>query len=129
MPSLADTFVEDQPAPSGQSLASTFVEDAPKPAPDRGFLDAAARTLGNGASVGMGPQFSALVETGISKLPWVRELAAKTGVADPSVVNPNISYSDRLANYTRGLDQAREQHPVVSTIGETVGGLATAPIA
>jgi hypothetical protein len=104
---------------------------APQPAPtpqsqDRGFLDALFRKVGNGAAFGAGPAVDAGLTTALSKVPWLRDMAAKVPGIDPSVANPDISYDQRRQAAQKAQEDASKYHPVVSTFGELAGNtLAT----
>lgn len=100
---------------------------APKPkAEDRGFLDAVVNGVGNGLNFGAGAAVDAGLTTAISKVPWLRDVAAKVPGVDPTIVNPDISYDQRREAYKRVRDQAAKNHPIANTFSELAGNtLAT----
>jgi hypothetical protein len=100
----------------------------PKPAPneDRGFLDAVVNGLGNGLNFGGGAAVQAGLTTAVSKVPWLRDMAAKVPGIDPTVANPDITYDQRREAAKRVLDDAAKYHPIANTFSELAGNtLAT----
>lgn len=94
----------------------------PKPEPTKG--EAFLRSFANGASFGFGPAFQGAVETGLSKIPGVRNAYASV-TGNESVKNPDLTYSERRRQYSDPLDAAREAHPYVSMGGDLLGATAT----
>jgi hypothetical protein len=129
-PPAAGGEYDDLVAAAGAApAAAPATAPAPKPPTnerDRGFLDAITRNVGNGADLGFGPTVDAGITTALSKVPWLRDMAAKVPAIDPSVANPNITYDQRRAAAANALKDTQKYHPVASTFGEMAGNtLAT----
>jgi hypothetical protein len=114
-----DLIAAAAPAPAAKPV-KTQAED------DKGFLDALGRSAGNGSSLGFGPAVEAGISTAISKVPGLRDAFAHLPGIDPSIANPNIMYDQRRAAAAGALQNARDYHPIASTVGEMAGNtLAT----
>lgn len=107
-----------KPGPSPDAPPPT-----PLPAPEPTKGESFVRSLANGASLGFGPAVSGGLDTLASKVPGVRTAyAALTG--NPSVENPDLSYSERRKGYADALDASRAAHPYVSMAGDMAGATA-----
>ncbi len=109
------------PAPATSAPAPT-----PPKSEDRGFLDAVLNGVGNGLNFGAGAAVQAGLTTALSKVPWLRDMAAKVPGIDPTVANPDITYDQRRQAYKRVIDDSAKAHPIANTFSELAGNtLAT----
>jgi hypothetical protein len=88
--------------------------------PERPGRDPNARDRSTGEAVGheaanlygAGPFLGALIDTGVSHLPYARDVAQKLHSDEfPPLTDPDVPFSERRAAYAKALDESREQHP------------------
>lgn len=86
-----------------------------------------------GASLGFGDEASALIDTGVSHIPLLRDIAQKFNTSSGGsggglpIDNPDLTYQQRRDAYRARNEAAEEAHPVAYGGGELVGGLAAVP--
>jgi hypothetical protein len=91
----------------------------------------AAAGFGQGISSGWTDELGAAVDTGLSKIPGVRNLAEslnQAGGGHPglSPLTADVPYQQRVDEYRARNTQMRDQHPVASAGGQLVGTAAQA---
>ncbi len=87
----------------------------------------AARGAVQGASYGFGDEIAAAVDTGVSKVPGLREFAQMLHGDNLPIDDPSLTYSQRRDAYRAKNEQAQQANPKTYIAGELAGGLA-API-
>ncbi len=123
-----DAYQDLLDAAAAPPAAASQPAPAPKPpkSEDHGFLDAIVQGAGNGLNFGGGAAVQAGLTTAVSKIPWLRDVAAKVPGIDPTVANPDITYDQRREAYKRVIDNAAKNHPIANTFSELAGNtLAT----
>lgn len=81
-----------------------------------------------GASLGFGDELSALIDTGVSKVPGLRSVAQTLHDEKfPALTNPDATYQDRREAYRARNHRAETENPKAYLGGELVGGLAAIP--
>lgn len=110
-----------------QSAESPPVASTPAPTPSR--AEAVGRGALQGASLGFGDEIAASVDSLVSKIPGVRNVAQAFQSPDlPALTDPNVTYQQRRDAY-RGKNKAAEDaHGGLYTAGELAGGLATTAV-
>lgn len=109
-------------APEGTKLATP----AEGPSVGRSFALGAEQ----GATFGLAPAIKAGVETAVSHIPLIRDLAQKIQPGDlPAVNDPNLGYDARRQFYAGELEQSRNTNPIATGAGELAGGAVTALVA
>ncbi|HET7036592.1 MAG TPA: hypothetical protein VFI42_12990 [Thermomicrobiaceae bacterium] len=115
------------------------VQDVRKPAapldeptaPEHSTVAAGTAAFGQGLSGGWTDELGAGVDTAISKVPGLRDVAEKVnemGGGHPglSPLNKDVPLDQRLAEYRQRNADMRAQHPVASGVGQFTGGVTQA---
>lgn len=103
---------------------SAPAEAAPAPTPSR--AEAVGRGALQGASLGFGDELAASVDSLVSKVPGVRNVAQAFQSSDlPALTDPNVTYAQRRDAYRTKNKAAEDAHGGLYTAGEVGGGLAT----
>lgn len=91
-------------------------------APDVSKGESLARGGLQGATSGFGDEAAAAIDTAVSKIPGVRNLA-QTLHDDklPSLTNPNLTYAERRDAYRKANKAAEDANPLTYTAGNILG--------
>jgi hypothetical protein len=119
------------PQPASNPFATRLAEldqpttDANSPGTGEAFLRGGLQ----GASLGFGDEASAAIDTGVSKIPGLRDVAQLLHSDNlPALTNSDLTYQQRRDAYRARNSAAQEAHGGAYLGGEVAGGLATAPI-
>lgn len=117
----------------GQAAGATSAAPVPGQAPQASTPDAdpnvdtepnAFESFIHGAAQGglggFGTSAAAAIDYGASKVPGLRDLAAKVS-GDETLTDPSLTYDQRRQNEYARLSAAKTAHPLATTIGSAVG--------
>lgn len=107
---------------------------ATPPAPKYAGASPATAAFGQGVSLGFSDELGAAVDTGISKIPGVRNFAEainSLGGGHPGLsplTDPSLTYDQRRDQYRQRNAEMRQQAPIQTIAGQTAGAVAASPL-
>lgn len=123
------TDAEMAAPPAGKrGLTDAEMAAASKPGP--GAVESFGRGVGQGGTLGFGDEIAAGLDTAVSKVPGLRDVAQwlEPGRKLSPLNDPNVTYEQRRTEHRNVNAEAQQANPVAYGGGELAGAVATSVI-